>query len=221
MRAARLIALMDHLRAARRPVSARRLADAAGISERTAYRDIAALQAMGAPIRGEGGVGYVLERGHFLPPVGFTPDEIDAVALGMQLVAARGDPALAEAAERVLAKLEAVAPESARGALRHERLLARAVPSPAQAVLGPIRAAIRDRRKLRIGYRDLAERRSTRIVHPLGLTAFDAVWLLVAWCETKEDFRSFRVDRLEAVEPLREGFPVTRGRELGDFLAGL
>ena len=115
MRASRLFGLLEQLRMHRQPVSAAQLAETLGVSVRTLYRDIATLQSMGAPIRGEGGVGYQIERGYFLPPLHFDTDELDAITLGMQLISARGDGDLKQAAARVAAKVDAIAPDGQHG----------------------------------------------------------------------------------------------------------
>lgn len=227
MRAARLFVLLDQLRLSRRPVSARTLAEATGVSERTIYRDMATLQAMGAPIRGEGGIGYQIERGHFLPPLHFDADELDAIAFGMRLVAARGDTELGQAAGRVAAKLEAVVPEADRGSVQQDRMFALSAGRMSKAGqnvqnrLGILRRAVKSRNKLEIGYTGLNGRPSDRRIRPLGLTAFDTVWLLTAWCELRNDFRNFRLDRIDRVEMLPDCFPPERGKELKDYLATL
>lgn len=221
MRAARLFALLDRLRLNSRPASARELADHTGVSERTIYRDIASLQAMGAPIRGEGGIGYQLEWGYFLPPLHFNKDELDAIALGMRLVAARGDDSLAEAARQVAGKVEALLPDADKGAVRDPRILAVSPSIGSLPILASLREAIRLRRKVNIDYLDLNGNRSQRRLRPLGLTAFDAVWLLTAWCEMKDSFRNFRVDRIEQIKIQKQRFAPEIGKEFRDYLATL
>ncbi|QPC86353.1 HTH domain-containing protein [Mesorhizobium sp. NBSH29] len=221
MRAARLFALLDQLRFNRKPVSAKALGGLLGVTERTIYRDMASLQAMGAPIRGEGGIGYQLERGYFLPPLHFDEDELDAVAIGIQLVSARGDDALKRAAERVAAKLEAVLPVADRGSVRQSGVIAYSAPSKAQLFLGPIRNAIKRRLMLNITYTDLNEHTTTRYVRPLGMTGFDSIWLLTAWCEARGAFRNFRADRLIEVKTTKERFAPETGKEFKDYLATL
>lgn len=218
MRAARLFALLDHLRMHRQPVAAQVLAEGLGVSARTIYRDMATLQAMGAPIRGEGGIGYQIEKGHFLPPFHFDPDELDAIALGMRMIGARGDKALAEAAARVIAKVDAVLPEADFGRIKRSQMIACSPASHAQRFLGQLRSAIRQRRLLKITYDDLRGVLSVRLVRPLGLTAFDTIWLLTAWCEEKNSFRNFRVDRLCDLAPVDAHFSPDAGKEFKDYL---
>src|SRR5512143_1952213 len=144
-RAERLLELMQVLRRYRQPVSGRALADEVGISLRTLYRDIAALQAQGARIDGEPGVGYVLRTGFMLPPLMFSEEEIEALVLGSRWVAERGDSRLGSAARNALAKIAAVLPADLRENLDANALLvARAEPiSAGDAEVAAIRHAIR------------------------------------------------------------------------------
>lgn len=228
MRILRLFAILDRLRVKRHPVSAETLADTLGVSARTIYRDMATLQAMGAPIRGEGGIGYQIEKGYFLPPLHFDPDELDAIVLGMRLVAARGDAPLANAAARASAKINAVLSDGDKETYSESPLLAYSDRTGEAGETGhsinflsPLRAAVRHRQRLRISYCDLKEKRSTRCIRPLGLTAFDAVWLLTAWCESRSAFRNFRVDRLESIGETGETFRREAGKEFSDYLRTL
>ncbi len=225
MRVLRIFAILDRLRVHRHPISAQLLADALNVSIRTIYRDMATLQAMGAPVRGEGGVGYQIGKGYFLPPLHFDPDELDAIVLGMRLVAARGDGPLADAALRASAKINAVLSDEHRETYSDRPLLAYSVQAETAdqsiAFLSPVRAALRERQRLYISYRDLKGRGSTRHIRPLGLTAFDRVWLLTAWCETRADFRNFRVDRMRSVERTGETFRREPGKEFNDYLRTL
>ncbi|WP_295814235.1 YafY family protein [uncultured Nitratireductor sp.] len=221
MRASRLFGLLEQLRMHRQPVSAAVLAETLGVSVRTIYRDIATLQSMGAPIRGEGGIGYQMERGYFLPPLHFDADELDAITLGMQLISARGDGALKQAAARVAAKVDSVAPGGGHERVRRGDMIAYSKASEAQRHLAALRRAVRERRRLEIVYLDLKDRQSTRRIRPLGLTAFDNVWLLTAWCDTRNDFRNFRVDRLTAVAETGDRFAPQAGMEFKDYLKTL
>lgn len=225
MKVFRLFALLDRLREASAPVSAEALAHALEVSPRTIYRDMATLQAMGAPVRGEAGLGYQMERGYFLPPLRFDAEELEAIALGMRLVTARGDDGLRAAAARVAGKIGAASGEGAGKVT--DRLPLRAVTRehPQAGVvdrwLPELRRVIRERRIVRLGYVDLSRRETRRRVRPLGLTVFDEVWLLTGWCEAREDFRNFRVDRLTALEDTGERAPNERGRRFEDYLATL
>src|SRR3954470_21942901 len=113
-RAERLFQIIQILRRSRAPVTADTIAIELETSKRSVYRDIAALVGQRAPIRGEAGVGYVLEAGFDMPPLMLTPDEIEAAVLGAQWVAGRGDPVLAGAARDLIAKINSVVPEHLR-----------------------------------------------------------------------------------------------------------
>jgi predicted DNA-binding transcriptional regulator YafY len=143
----------------------------------------------------------------------------------MRLVAARGDGLLADAALRASAKIHAVLSDDRKETYSDSPLLAYSAHAETADesldFLSPLRAALRERHRLHISYRDLKERESTRRIRPLGLTAFDSVWLLTAWCETKSDFRNFRVDRLESVERTGETFRRESGKEFNDYLKTL
>ena len=196
-----------------------RLAEELGVSLRTVYRDIAALQASGVPIEGEGGAGYRLPRRFDLPPLMFTVDEAEALALGLAVSAAWADPLLAEAARSARAKLLGGYSAELKARLKHSALLAPAVhvPEELKAPLGDLRRAIRDRCRLAVRYLDRDGAASERILRPLGLVFWGRTWTLVAWCELRGAFRAFSVDRLQAWEP-RDAFPEEPGRRLEDYL---
>lgn len=215
-RAQRLLDLLQLLRQNRFPVTGVHLAEQLGISLRTLYRDIRTLQAQGATIDGEAGVGYLLRPGFLLPPLMFSPEELEAIALGARWVAERGDSHLAAAAQAALGKIGAVLPSSLNYVMESSGL--RIGPSDAHpiddAVLYPLRLAIRAEAKIAIDYRDLKEALSTRTVWPLALGYFDHSLLLVAWCELRQDFRHFRVDRIASLTRLAERYPQRRERLL-------
>ena len=180
-------------------MTAAHLAEQTGVSLRTLYRDIATLQAQGAPIEGEAGLGYVLRRGFLLPPLMFGEDEVDAMVLGLRFVIRRGDEALGLAAANALAKIEAVLPPGTAGAGAAPLLAGPGQPGQT-AHLTTIRAAIRSERKLRLHYTDKKGAGSIRLVWPIAVGFFDGGEMLVAWCETRADFRHFRLDRIAGLE---------------------
>ena len=211
-RAHRLLDLIQALRGYRRPVSGAVLAEALGISLRTLYRDIATLNAQGAHIDGEPGLGYVLRPGFMLPPLMFSEEEIEAIVLGSRWVADRADAALSAAARSALAKIAAVLPPDLQTNVDTSSLLI----GPGQATaagdteLPAIRAAIRSGHKLRIDYLDGSGRRSRRTVWPFALGFFDRVRVVVAWCELRDGFRHFRTDRIRKVQVLDKRYPRRR-----------
>ncbi|QPS21803.1 helix-turn-helix transcriptional regulator [Serratia plymuthica] len=225
MKTIRLFTLLEHLRCRVHPVSAEVLAQALDVSVRTVYRDMATLQAIGAPVRGESGLGYLLEKDYFLPPLNFDPDELDAIMLGMRLIGARGDDVLSAAAARVSAKIGSVI--DVKKIDIYKRLPLRAVSRPteesekAMRHLAFLRQAMRKKLQLNINYVDLQGRESDRIVRPLGLTVFDSVWLLTVWCEKRSDFRNLRVDNITSVVGTGLSFRPENGKLFEDYLKTL
>ena len=208
-RADRLFQIIQVLRRTRRPVTADAMAAELETSKRTIYRDIADLMSQRVPIRGEAGVGYVLDGGYDLPPLMLTPDEIEAAVLGAQWVAGRGDPALARAALDLIAKIGAAVPERLRPYALEPST--RAAPRWDMAVdaldMAQVRNAIRGGRKIALSYGDEQGRISQRTVWPFAVGYHETVRLVIAWCELRTDFRSFRTDRVTAAEFLEERYP--------------
>jgi predicted DNA-binding transcriptional regulator YafY len=208
-RADRLFQIIQILRRGRGPHTADRIADELETSKRTVYRDIAALLGQRVPIRGEAGVGYVLEDGFDLPPLALTPDEIEAAVLGAQWVASRGDPVLARAAEDLQAKLISAVPERLRPLLLDPAVRATAYRVHIQDGLDltQVRAAIHAGRKLRIRYADVEGKPTDRTVWPVAIGYLEYSRLLIAWCELRQDFRHFRADRVVEATFLEERYP--------------
>ncbi|EJC78037.1 putative transcriptional regulator [Rhizobium leguminosarum bv. trifolii WSM2012] len=211
-RSERLLDLLQVLRRHRRPVSGGVLADEIGVSIRTLYRDIASLQAQGAAIEGEPGVGYILKPGFLLPPLMFPPEEIEALVLGSRWVADRGDDPLRDTARNALARIAAVLPPELRDALDASALLVGpGVKIPVDSVdPALLRKAIRTERKLSLSYSDGAGVASERLVWPFALAFFDQVRVLLGWCELRQDFRSFRTDRIVHAQALDARYPKRR-----------
>ena len=208
-RADRLFQIIQLLRRSSKPVTADAIAAELETSKRTVYRDIADLMGQRVPIRGEAGVGYVLDGGFDMPPLMLTSDEVEAAVLGAQWVAGRADPALARAARDLIAKIAATVPETMR-----PHVLEPAVVTPpawnnmAEAMdMGLVRAAIRAGRKMTIDYVDEQERATRRVIWPFLAAYRDTTRMLIAWCEMREDFRMFRADRVRAAAFLDERYP--------------
>jgi predicted DNA-binding transcriptional regulator YafY len=218
-RADRLFHLVQLIRG-RRLTTASFLATRLEVSERTIYRDIADLQHQGVPIEGEAGLGYRLGSGFDLPPLMFTQDEAKALVAAVRLAQAWLDPALADSAQDALGKILSVLPVAARVAAESLALYAPPVglEPTAQQTLQALREAVQARCKLHISYRDLSEQTSERTLRPLGCFYWGKVWTLAAWCEQRQDFRSFRVDRISHVRRLDERFRDEPGRTLADLL---
>ena len=212
-RTQRLFDLIQIMRRHRYPVSGKQLADELSISLRTLYRDIATLQAQGASIEGEPGVGYVLQPGFMLPPLMFSEEEIEALVLGSRWVARRADKKLSLAATNVLAKIAAVLPTDLRQQLQFSGLLI----GPARTAIANnddaealIRQAIRKEHKLQITYLDVKKDESQRTIWPLALGFFEEVHVIIAWCELRADFRHFRTDRIIQLLSLKTRYPKQR-----------
>ncbi|MCJ2094979.1 YafY family transcriptional regulator [Methylobacterium sp. J-072] len=221
-RSERLFDLLHVLRRHRRPVSGRVLAEEIGVSLRTLYRDIASLQAMGASIAGEPGIGYVLKPGFLLPPLMFSAEEIEALVLGSRWVADRADDRLSGAARSALARIGAVLPDDLRETFEIAALLVGPGTPAAPEAVDPalLRKAIRTERKLALRYRDGTGAASERIVWPFALAFFDAARILLGWCELRQGFRHFRTDRIAAAELLDTRYPKRRQALLKDWRHG-
>jgi predicted DNA-binding transcriptional regulator YafY len=217
-RAERLFQIVQLIRG-RRLSTARYLAERLEVSERTVYRDVSDLMAQGVPIEGEAGVGYRMNAGFDLPPLMFTRGEAQALVAAVRIAHPRLDLDLAAQTDTALSKILAVLPAVERAAAESLAVYAPPV-GPDEATrtrLQTLRTAAEARRKLRIVYLDLKERRSERVVRPLGCFFWSEVWTLAAWCEAREGFRNFRVDRIEALEVLDERFRDEPGRTLADL----
>ncbi|MEL6233229.1 MAG: YafY family protein [Pseudomonadota bacterium] len=216
-RADRLFRIVQLLRGGRLVTSAR-LAEALEVSQRTIYRDIVDLQASGVPIEGEAGVGYVMLAGFDLPPLMFSEDEITALVAGARMIRAFGGAEMARGAEEALIKIAAVLPE--RAAARAKSVEIHAVGTcitPAlRDRLDQAEAAIEGSLRLTFAYADHAGCATRRSVRPLGLWFWGRVWTLIAWCELREDFRMFRLDRMREMSAAAP-FRAEPGRRLRDF----
>lgn len=217
-RADRLFQIVQYLRGGRL-TTAKRLAEQLEVSERTVYRDIADLIGSGVPIEGEAGVGYVMRAGYDLPPLMFTETEITALVAGARLIRAWGGQAMAAAAEEALIKIGAVIPDSARQ--RADEVPIHAFQTgnlndASRALLDRLEAAATNRTRLVLDYRDAEGQTTRRPVRPLNLWFWGKVWTLIGWCELRNDFRMFRVDRIAGAS--EDGsFRDEAGKRLRDF----
>ncbi|ABF54077.1 helix-turn-helix transcriptional regulator [Sphingopyxis alaskensis] len=215
----RLFAIIDSLRRRRRPVTAEMLAEEQGVSVRTLYRDIQALIALGAPIEGAAGVGYMLRPGFFLPPLMFTAEELEALVLGARWVEGRQDGSLSRAAGLALAKIAAASPDELKQRIDEAGLWpvsSRWRESDAP-LLATVRAAMRSERTLHIDYADEQGRTSERAIWPAALAYFEEKQVIAAWCLLRQDFRSFRIDRIAAARIGDEGFGRRRAVLMADW----
>jgi predicted DNA-binding transcriptional regulator YafY len=217
-RADRLFQIVQLIRG-RRLTTADYLAQRLEVSMRTVYRDIAALIGQGVPIEGEAGVGYRMRVGFDLPPLMFNKREAQALVAAVRLSEARLDAELAHQAENALSKILAVLPLDARAAAESLAIFAplASLDAATSAHLTALREATEAHRKLQLHYLDLGGMQTERVVRPLACMFWGPVWTLAAWCELREDFRSFRVDRIERLEVLDESFRDEAGKTLADM----
>ncbi|OJU13656.1 MAG: transcriptional regulator [Caulobacterales bacterium 68-7] len=208
-RADRLFQIIQVLRRSSKPLTADAIAAELETSKRTIYRDIASLMGQRVPIRGEAGIGYILDGGFDLPPLMLTSDELEAAVLGAQWVAGRGDPALARAARDLIAKIAATVPERLRPVVLEPAVVSGPAWTQQADVLdmSRLRASIHAGRKVRLDYRDEQERQSQRVIWPFLIGYRETTRILVAWCETRDDFRSFRTDRVVSADFLDDRYP--------------
>ena len=220
-RADRLFQIAQYLRG-RRLTTARQLADWLSVSERTIYRDVRDLSLSGVPVEGEAGIGYRIKAGYDLQPLMFSPDEIDALVIGMRMVQAWGGPQLAASGAAALAKITLALPKEKRDFVEATALFAPSFhidPLHGER-LEYIRQAIGQHRKLDMEYADVDSRVSNRLIWPLALYFFGGTWLIAGWCELRNDFRTFRLDRVRSLSSA-DNYPSQEGRRLADFVRAM
>ena len=209
-RADRLFQIIQYLQG-RKLVTARQLAERLEVSERTVYRDVQDLMLSGVPIEGEAGVGYMLRAGFHLPPLMFSPEEMEALVTGARLVKSWAGEELAEAAQQAIAKIEHVLPPKLKQEIGDTRLFAPGFHAYSRHTvqMDALRAAINKRQVLKISYLKEDGQASEREVWPLGLFFWGAVWTLAAWCEMRNDYRNFRIDRIQRLMEVDRKFEET------------
>jgi predicted DNA-binding transcriptional regulator YafY len=217
-RADRLFQLVQILRH-RRLTTAKELAERLEVSTRTVYRDVQDLCLNGIPIEGEAGVGYLLRQEVNVPPLMFNEAELEAIQVGMRMVQAWGGKELSSAAKQAMIKVEAVLPARLR---EYQSLMFAPdfyIDSDEFQFLDQLRKASRLREYLLMDYRDVKDDSSQREVRPLAIYFWKGTWTLLAWCELRNDFRNFRVDRIVGLNGLGRHFAVTPGEEMQDYIA--
>jgi predicted DNA-binding transcriptional regulator YafY len=220
-RADRLFDIIQSLRNQAKPITAAALATDLEVTTRTIYRDIATLQARRIPIEGEPGVGYVLRKGYDLPPLMFTSEEIEAIAVGVRLVHRIRDSDLRNAAERVLSKLQTAVPHELQAQLTDPRFYVSegSTVKPVGVSLFEVRQAIRHCLKMNIDYADENQRSSNRTIWPIATLYYVDVTLVAGWCELRQDFRHFRADRISRSTLLDERFANNSKRLMQQWMA--
>ena len=207
-RADRLIRIVHFIRGRRRAVTAARIAEEFEISTRTVYRDIQDLMNAGTPISGEAGVGYLIDKQYYLPPITFDPDELEAIGLGISMVRHWTDDRFAAKADSAFAKIQAVLPANLQGELA--QISTYTIPNqpalPWVISFSDLRESIRARQMVSIRYKDEMQRISTRKLRPLALVFCSPIWLLATWCEMRQAFRNFRLDRIQTLDICADTF---------------
>ncbi|KUJ82005.1 helix-turn-helix transcriptional regulator [Ruegeria profundi] len=195
------------------------IADRLEVSVRTIYRDMDTLVASGVPVEGERGVGYMVREQITLPPLTLTPIELEALNLGMAIVAEAADADLKAAAETLAEKIDAVLPTQVVAEADTWKFAVYPFADAARGLahMAPIRAAIKSRQKLHLSYRRIDGVLTERTIRPLHMEYWGRVWTLTAWCELRDGFRVFRIDLIEAVSPLPEIFADEPGKRLSDY----
>jgi len=215
-RADRLFRLVELLRS-RGIVTGAWLAEQLQVSLRTLYRDIQDLTLSGVPIEGEAGVGYRLRYRLDVPPLLFDPAELEALLVGSRMVQAWGDADLAQAATAALAKIHNVLPELLRREAQQARLFIPSYPDNRPPFLTELRRSIRQKHVVHMAYVREDGTPSERDLWPLGLFFWGHAWTLIGWCQLRDSFRHFRVDRIQQLEMLIEHYPDQPGRRLNDY----
>ncbi len=218
----RLFQILQLIRG-RRLTTAAFLAKRLEVSERTIYRAVADLQHQGVPIEGEAGVGYRLGQGFDMPPLMFTVDEARALVASVRMAQVWQDPALAQASQVALGKILSALPAASRVAAQSMAIYAPPIGLDplVQETLQTLREAAQAHRKVNVQYRDASDHLTLRILRPLGCFYWGKVWTLAAWCEVRDGFRSFRLDRIASVLPIegKDGqFKDEPGKRLADYL---
>jgi len=216
----RLFQLVTLLRSRRTAITAEAIAEAMQVSVRTVYRDVQALVLSGVPIEGEPGVGYLIRPGQHLPPLMFTPDELQALIVGSRMVQAFTDKDLARGARSAELKIRSILTEPLQ---RHAEQQPYRIPilesdDGLREVHGKLRRACEQRQKVRAVYLDEKEEKTERIIWPLGIVGWTGKWTLLAWCELRRDYRNFRFDRFEALELLEEYFALVDDISITHYL---
>ncbi|ELY2811275.1 helix-turn-helix transcriptional regulator [Cronobacter sakazakii] len=217
-RTQRLLELLQLLRSHRYPVTAMTLAERLDISVRSIYRDIETLKMQGVDIEGSAGIGYVLQSDYHLPPLMFDAHEVDALILGLHWVMRHTDPQLEAAARNAVAKIHAILPENLAQQINSPSLMVAPTGNEGSLrFLTDIRSAIHQRRKLELVYTDKDGTASSRLVWPIALGFFDAVRVLACWCELRQAFRHFRIDRMQQVTISEQSCPQSRYKLLKEW----
>lgn len=221
-KAERLFQLLNILRSRRGVVTGKQIAEQLRVSQRTVYRDIQALSLSNIPVESEAGVGYRLRPGFSLPPLMFEEDELEALMLGVRMVQGWSDTQLGDAANRAFDKIKAILPDQLH-ARHHQHAGWLVVPNfqteKVSQFSDELREAIKAKRQIWIAYQSLEEQASMRELWPLGLVFWGKVWTLVAWCQLRQAYRAFRLDRITQLKLQEHKFQTSKTLSLQHYIA--
>ncbi|MFT3825840.1 MAG: YafY family protein [Chitinophagaceae bacterium] len=207
----RLHAILTHLQSKKR-VTAQQLADRFDLSLRTVYRDIKALEESGVPVTGEAGVGYSVMEGYRLPPVMFTQEEAMALLLSAKLAEQLTDDSVRKQMEAAIFKVKAVLRANDKDFVDTLTPLIdiRQRPLPdgiSQQYITTILTAIGQKRVLQMVYRaNYRDELTDRAIEPIGVSYYGQAWHLIAWCRLRNDYRDFRISRVQKMSVADESF---------------
>lgn len=216
----RLFQLTNILRR-HQPVTARQLAEKLQVSERTIYRYIDDLSLSGIPVYGEAGVGYRLSEGFELPPLQLSATELEALITGVSFTASLTGAHFSGAAHSLLAKIEASLPQQSKHMIAEDPVVrVPMLPAGPHAYQrwGDVHSAIKNKRWLHIDYHSLADEKTRRTVFPLGLFYWGSRWTLGSWCDLRQDYRDFRLDRIVSSQTLEQPAVLPDGVSLSAYV---
>jgi len=218
-RADRLFQIVQLLRT-HKSITASQMAQRLEVSERTIYRDMQDLSLSSVPIISETGVGYSIDAAYSLPPITFNEDELEALLLGARMVQSWSDRKMAAEAARVIEKIECILPQGLKQSLQSQEILVPAfhIFSDVAQLLPGLRKAIKQQHKVQLDYKREDGQESSRKIWPLGLFFWGKVWTVVAWCEIRNDYRQFRIDRIEQYKVEDEIFKTDEQQTLKYYL---
>lgn len=208
-RTQRLLTLLQILKESRCPITAESLASQLQISVRSIYRDIEELRCQGADIAGEAGIGYQLKSGLLLPPLMFDENELEALILGLRWVENNADEELKLSAIRAINKINSVVKQSAQTVISQTTLFAPSTQTTSidNVIAKDLRRSLRKETKAKIEYQDESGKRSNRTIWPIAIGYMKATQVLAAWCELRQSYRHFRLDRIQSYTALDEKLP--------------
>lgn len=211
---------ITHLLSSKKVTTARQLAASLCVSERTIYRDIQTLTLSNVPILGEPGLGYQLMKGYQVPPIMFNQQELSALLLGARFIEASADSGLVKAASEAIKKIGKVIPDHLQKELKRNELFALdfRITTQERKNMQLVRESIYQRKYIKLYYTDEKQCGTERLIRPLGLFYWGKIWTMVAWCELREDFRQFRVDRIQKVKALSQRYEEEKEKSLTHYL---